>query len=180
VLENAALDPMLAFQKAIAVPRNHVASTFKASWQAGHDSLFNSQFNSNMFSTVGSLASVPTGQPSISASAAARVQGARSMASRAARGKGPLRRTSPTMTAVCVLSALLALAYLGARVWDAVALYIIERRWGRLAYRAFVTLMEAVYAAATLAYLRLGTKVAAAAQPRLKCAASPSPAAPLA
>ena len=168
--ENAHLDPILAFQKAIAVPRNHVASTFKASWQAGHDSLFNSQFNSNMFSTVGSLASVPTGQHSISASAAARAHGARSIAARAARRKGPVRNTSLFMIALCVVSALFSLAYLGVRGWDATALFTRERRIDRLAYRCWIILMEAIYAVVTLAYLRLGTHYAAATQPRLKCA----------
>ena len=168
VNENNHLDPILAFQKAIAVPRNHVASTFKASWQSGHDSLFNSQFNSNMFSTVGSLTSVPTGQ-SIALSSRLRAGGARSMAARSARKKGPVTKTSHFMHGVCIVLGLLALAYLAVRVWDAAELYMEERRWGRLFYRCWIVLMEMLYAAATLVYLRLATKFASPTQPRRRC-----------
>lgn len=137
VNENSHLDPILAFQKAIAVPRNHVASTFKASWQAGHDSLFNSQYNSNMFSTVGSVpTSVPTGGHSIVASAQRCAEGARSLAARTARRpRGPQRKRSHFMRVLCVVFALLALAYLAVRLWDAIDLHLTERRPGRLVYR---------------------------------------------
>jgi hypothetical protein len=170
VNENNHLDPILAFQKAIAVPRNHVASTFKASWQSGHDSLFNSQFNSNMFSTVGSLNSGAIGQ-SAPISSRLRAGGPRNLRSQQRR-KGPIKKTSHFMYTLIFVLGLLAAAYVAVRLWDASELYDDEMKIWRLVYRVFVIGVELMYAVAMLAYLRLGVKFAAATQPRQRCASA--------
>jgi hypothetical protein len=163
-MENNTLDPISAFQKAIAVPRNHVASTFKASWRHEHESLFNSQFNSNMFSTVGSLASGHLTQ-SMAVSSRLKVGGPSTIRTNRAR-KGLTTKRSHVVSVLWSIVALLGCAYTGVRLWDVVSLFKKDERIAWLVYRVFIILMEVLYGIATLAFIRLGVTYAPSTQPR--------------
>lgn len=168
--ENSGLDPITALQRAIAVPRNLVASDFKANWSHEHADYFNSQFNSNMFSTVGSMPSVPLTQ-SMAVSSALRAAGPDALRARRSKAR-PTVRTSTVVSVLLAALALLGAAYVAVRLWDVAELYKVDARVGWLVYRLLVILAELHYGLAALAYTRLSLRYVASAPPRTKCAAA--------